>query len=328
MKALLLDTMPNKTSYVVFLGSGQVVDLTGAKIKAQIGREQITLTEDNYTVIPSGRVPEGTTAIVVSATLGGVTKEVSIPITVIEPDPVLNNNSWDVISIVSASGHASDIWSVGDTKSETIGGVARSFRILDFNHDPLSSSDEQYGNAQYNAPAYANNTRYAGIVFQAVESFGKAQIHPTTSWQASWESSNMRNSILKSDLESFPADMQAVIRTVDKITGFGGTNSSKDNATVITGDKLFLLSSAEFTNDSSVLSPGELNNVSKYSFYDDILNGRRSLPSRASEWTRSPHKPSSCTGSHFANCRYGGSSWSTTFDDVTYSLDYYPTFCV
>lgn len=329
LKALLLDTMPNKTTYVVFYGSGQMVDLTGAKIKAQIGREQITLTEDNYTVIPSGRIPEGTSAIVVSATLGGVTKEVEIPITLIEPDPVLNNNSWEVISIVSASGHASEVWGVGDEKSETINGVTRSFRILDFNHDPLSSSDEQYGNSEYNAPAYANNTRYAGIVFQATESFGSVQFHPTTSnWQASWESSNMRNGILKSDLESFPDDMQAVIRTVDKVTGFGGTNSSKDNATVITADKLFLLSTGEFTGDTSVLSPGELASVSKYAFYDDLLNGRRTMNSRAAEWARTPHRPSSCTGVHIANCRYTGSSWNNTFDTPTYQFNYYPAFCV
>lgn len=328
LKGLLVATMPGKVTYVVYSGSGQAVDMTGAKIVAQIGGELVTLTEDNYTVVPSGNVTGGTTAIVVSATLGGVTKDVKIPITVIEPDPILNNNSWEVISLVSSTGHASDIWNVGDIKTETINGVAKSFRILDFNHDPLSSADEKYNDTQYNAPATTGNTRYAGITFQATESFGKNAIHPADNWQASWETSNMRNNILKNDLESFPSDMQAVIRTVDKITGFGGNATEKDNIVVSTADKLFLLSSGEFTNDTSVASPGELSNVSKYAFYEDVLSGIKPLASRGNEWSRSPHKPSRCVGSHFVYCRYTGSSFSVSFGVTTSDYDYYPTFCV
>lgn len=47
-------------------------------------------------------------------------------------DPVLNNNSWDVIALVCSLGLASNYWSVGDTKTDLgVDGVIRTFRIVD-----------------------------------------------------------------------------------------------------------------------------------------------------------------------------------------------------
>ena len=185
LRELQVTVQPNKTRYVVIGSIGQNVDLTGAKIVAKLGQELVTLTPDNYTYVPAGQVTTGVNAIVVSTTLGGITKDCNIPITVVAPDPVLNNNEWEIISMVSASGLASTIWSVGDEKQEVVNGVQRTFRIIGFNHDDLAAQDERVNDVEYNAAAYdsGNNIRYAGITFQYKESAGTGKIHFQGPWR-------------------------------------------------------------------------------------------------------------------------------------------------
>lgn len=59
-----------------------------------------------------------------------------------DPDPILENNSWTIISATSASGQASNFWSVGDRKSVYISSFANCtanntyyLYILGFNHN-------------------------------------------------------------------------------------------------------------------------------------------------------------------------------------------------
>lgn len=68
----------------------------------------------------------GTYTVVVSKDGLTSTEYVTISetsITMMLGDPVLNNNSWDVISQCSSMGFASSLWSVGDTKAVLLSGT-------------------------------------------------------------------------------------------------------------------------------------------------------------------------------------------------------------
>ena len=41
-----------------------------------------------------------------------------------EPDAILNNNSWTLISIIASTGLAENYWSIGDTKEIVLNGTA------------------------------------------------------------------------------------------------------------------------------------------------------------------------------------------------------------
>ena len=327
LRELQVTVQPNKTRYVVIGSIGQNVDLTGAKIVAKLGQELVTLTPDNYTYVPAGQVTTGVNAIVVSTTLGGITKDCNIPITVVAPDPVLNNNEWEIISMVSASGLASTIWSVGDEKQEVVNGVQRTFRIIGFNHDDLAAQDERVNDVEYNAAAYdsGNNIRYAGITFQYKESAGTGKINSSSTSTGGWDNCQMRKSTMTTIFEGLPQDMKDVIRTVNIRACVGGSASANDNLMNVSEDQLFLLSGAEMIANDSVVAPCENNDLTVYEYYTN----HSAKKANSNEWTRSPHRPSSCGGSHFVYVNTSGNLYSgDSSSGVTNSMSYYPAFCV
>ena len=54
-------------------------------------------------------------------------------------DQVLNNNSFETISITSAKGDARKFWSIGDTKKVNIDNIIYNIRIIGFDHDTANS---------------------------------------------------------------------------------------------------------------------------------------------------------------------------------------------
>lgn len=56
-------------------------------------------------------------------------------------DSILQNNTWNTILLACTEGVASDIWSVGDTKTETIGEYLCTFQISAFNPSFINLTD-------------------------------------------------------------------------------------------------------------------------------------------------------------------------------------------
>lgn len=333
-KRLTVPVPPDKTRYIVINDDETLIDMSGAKIAAEIGKTLVTLTPDNYSYSPVEAAP-GVDKIIVSSRISGTTRTVDIPIDVVEPDPILDNNSWEVISYVSARGFASRIWSVGDVKTETINGVLHSFRIIGFDHDDLNESDPWAARADYNQQAYdaVTGKRYAGITFQSVEAMGTSVMNTGATTKGGWEECRMRTEKMPETYDSFPSDMQDVIRTVNKRTIKGGKLEYYDEVVVTSADKVFLPSVAEVTKNASYLdliSTPERNATSIYEAYDD--NGVADILSKSEtgEWLRSPHNMKICSqANHFVFISGNGIIDSGEPNSSSYNVyEFFPCFCV
>ena len=314
---------PEKLTYICGTGISDYIDLTGAKIAARLGVDLVSIDNSELTY-SAAAVTAGTTAIVVSATIGHTTKSVSIPITTLTPDPVLNNNSWDIIATVAKWGKASEAWDVGDEKTVTIGGSDVVFRIIGFGHDDLhySETDSIY---------VRKNEGHAGITFQAKETAGTAAMRSSNSDTAlyadNWKTSTMRLSTLVTYYNALPTALKDVIKTITKQTVIGGYGSANASMIDETADQVFLLSLPEIADTSTYsvsnyVSAAEIAASSLYDWYDD------NLPPTPGVWiwTRSPHDPTTCSeGNHYISISGNG---NLNAANVTSLMNYYPAFCV
>ena len=84
-----------------------------------------------------------------SATVIIATQYENVDLELVYADPILNNNSWNIISAISKSGTGDTFWDVGDCKAITLNGNIGDYLtlsnttlyvfILDFNH-PINKS--------------------------------------------------------------------------------------------------------------------------------------------------------------------------------------------
>lgn len=157
-------------------------------------------------------------------------------------DPVLENNSWDIISAISKSGQASSKWSVGDTKNIAINGVSYTAQIIGFNHDTKTAGDK------------------AGITFQLVDCLNTTyQMNGSNTNVGGWKSSAMR-SRMSEFLGQLDDDLQNVIKAVNKQASIGNKSSTIETVS----DKLFLLSEIEIFGSTTYSFAGE---GSQYDWY-------------------------------------------------------------
>ena len=132
---------------------------TGAIVDATFEDKIVSTVADNNGIAILILNREGTWNI--TATLDGETvntevvveHDINEELAFIIADPILENNSWEVISAVAREGKAQEYWNIGDEKPITINGTTNIAQIMDFDMydvaDPTS-----YGRTK------------AGIVFQ------------------------------------------------------------------------------------------------------------------------------------------------------------------
>ena len=110
----------------------------------------------------------------------------------------------------------------------------------------------------------------------------------------------MRNSVLSSILSSLPADLQKVIKNVNKPTSAGNQSANINT----TSDKLFLLSEVEIFGSTTYSKSGE---GSQYAYYKAGNSKVKKVNGSASSWwERSPYGGGS-SGFCFVNCDGGAS---------------------
>ena len=183
-------------------------------------------------------------------------------------DPVFENNDWSAIIAACRSGSVPDAWLVGDSKPMTVNGVDYQIDIIGKNHD-----------------AYADGSGTAPLTLQMHDCYGaKCAMHSVSTNVYGWTECNMRSTQLPGILALMPAEVQAGVKEVNKLTS-AGRRSSVINTTA---DKLFLLSEVEVLGTTNRTFSGE---GSQYAYYAAGNSAEKSFGGRACAWwTRSPYK--------------------------------------
>lgn len=151
----------------------------------------------------------------------------------------LNSLTWAEIGAIAARGDAPRAFKVGDFKTvELITGEKIEVVILGFNHDVLSGTD-------------ADKTAPITFGMRGVLD-GWYEMNDSNTNRGGWRDSKMRTVYMERFYTLLPADLQALIKPVVKLTGTGGGG----NDIASTDDKLFLLSDVEVTGDEGNYTDG------------------------------------------------------------------------
>lgn len=153
-------------------------------------------------------------------------------------------------------------WNIGDTKDVTLTtGKVITFRIIDFNHDTLSS----------------DHTTKAGITLQMVNCLAiRYPMNSTNTNAGGWGVSKMRTETMPTIKATLPQDLQNVIKLVDKKAANGG--STNYSATETLSDDLFLLAGVEIFGAGSSYGHAQdgVNEGTQYAYWatNDNNNAR------------------------------------------------------
>ena len=226
LKGISVKTPPAKLEYM----AGDTFDQTGMVLTADVGGVPVDVTT-GYTVTPDPLTTD-TTVVTISYTLDGKTATTTQAVTMIECDPVLENNTWAKIAEIAAYGKAAQMWSIGDVKQLSIDGTNYPATIVDFGHHDLDSTDTKYGDAEYNS-----GSNKAGITFWVAGMYKntKYAMYGSETAGITWQTSTVRTSVMPTIKNQLPTELQAVLRTV----------RTPQNTRDDTADQLFLLASIE-----------------------------------------------------------------------------------
>lgn len=175
--------------------------------------------------------------------------------------------------------------------------------------------------------------QFANIVFACHETAGNHHMNPSNTNVGGWDKSNMRSWLNSTMWEKLPANLRAMITSVNIMTTSGGATS--DPAKMVTSvDNLFLFSIREVFNDTSYtvyqLEVNANGNPDYYSFPFFVNNNKggyriKYAPDSTSAqwwWLRTP-EPSSSNG--FRGVHYTGGSYNSS---ANYSYGVVFGFCI
>ncbi len=307
LRDLTLISPPDKLSYYV----GDLLDMGGTIIGARFGTFTVPLHETGWSYSPTRALVATDNAILISATIGRITKTYSIPITVQDFSTILNENPWELIALAASLGIASQLWNIGDSKYFTLNGVQHEARIIAFDADPLATADERYNDTSYNG-----NKKKSAIVFQFFTSPGTSPMHNYGS-EVGWDTCYMRTNTIANLYNSLPSELKSVIRLVQKYS-YNGRHSRN----IETADRLFLQSVYEVLPNPSIGSSG--NEKAQSIFYEYYKNGNPPINASVN-WTRSMHGSGCTVTNHFVAINTSG---STSYPNSSSSQDYFPMFCL
>ena len=278
---IAVTTPPTKTAYKY----GETFNPAGMVVTAHYN-DGSSAAVTGYTYSPTGALSQGTTAITVSYSEGGVTKTTTQAITVTVISSTLNSNSWATIKAVSDAGQGDNYWDVGDTKTITINGTvgATSFSnlsinvfILGFNHNASREGSNRIhfkigkiGGTQVGLcdSSYGSSTSTSG----------KFTMNTSNTNSGGWAGSHMRTTVLGSDttptsprantlLAALPADLRAVMKPITKYSDNTGGGSNTASYVTSTTDYLPLLSEFEVQGARSYANSAEQNYQQQYAYY-------------------------------------------------------------
>ena len=233
-------------------------------------------------------------------------------LTAFSADPIFNNNSWDVIKIISDNGQASNLWAIGDRKQITLNGTVGDLSlsnvqaytfIIGFNHNSsvegtnrihlqigkselTGGKDICFGDHTYNGSS--NSADYFGM-------------NSAQSSAGGWAKSEMRKNILGTSLTTYsgtfigclPDDLRAVLKSVTKYSDNHTSNPATDAESSVTAteDYMFLLSEYEVYGTCTYANRYEQNKQEQYAYYSagnsKVKYYHSKLTKAAHQWLRS-----------------------------------------
>ena len=210
--------------------------------------------------------------------------------------------SWSDISNLSNAGIASQIFSIGDTKTITIDDLTYEAQIIGFNHDTKTSSGT------------------AGITFQFKWCYNTSYyMNSSNTNTGGWTSSYMRQTVMPLLLNKLPNDLQSVIVPVSKLTSAGNQSTTINT----TSDSLFLLSEIEIFGTRSYSISGEGSQYAYYSAGNSKVKYKQNAQTTALYWWG--RSPVSTSAAGFF-CVDNKGSTAGYYASYTYGVA--PAFCV
>lgn len=268
------------------------------------------------------------------AAQGGVKKLIYQAVDLSGWDPILNNNSWQLIKQASDEGVASSIWSVGDRKSVTLNGNCGNITfknqtyyvyILGFNHN-ASLEGENRIHFQFGYTALSGGTH---VAFSSnSEKDNNFCMNPSGTNSGGWQKSFMRNTICSEFKNCLPSDLGVIIKSTTKYSDNTGGTSSVASRVTPTSDYIFILSAFEVLGTVGISNNAEKNYQNQYLYYKNgnsrVRYKHDSVDAPIRWWLRSVRRNYT---TYF--CAVG-----TGTDNVDYSapsdwvLGFAPAFCI
>ena len=186
---------------------------------------------------------------------------------------VLDENSWNVIKLVSSLGKGANFWAVGDCKQITMNGKVSDgltltnytawVFIIGFNHNAEREGNgiafQGFKATKNGTPVCLTDSGYAnqktsGTWFNMNNSNSNA---------GGWQASLMRKNIMPLIKAALPSDLRTVIKPSTIFT----TQGSGNGACTATEDEVFLLAEYEVFGSRTCASTQEPNYLKQYSYY-------------------------------------------------------------
>lgn len=281
------------------------------------------------------------------------TRRGAVPNLLPEAGKALNEYTWEEISRVSASGLASEYWSVGDCKEIILNGTIGTLTvsnfpvcvfILGFDHNGAGGSID-FGTFKSALTGGVDmcliDSNYAATSIGGSKLFNMN--HTTASNAGGWKSSDIRHDVLGSTdvangnasetcainpvpgtmMAALPIDLRSVMKPMTIYTdNVGGSNADASISATI--DYLPLLSEFEIFGTRTLANTYEKNYQARYQYYKNGNSAKKyrhtQLTNSAGWWGRSPRY----TGS--SNFFY--SSGSSVHDPANISKGLAPIFRV
>ena len=246
---------------------------------------------------------------------------------------VLNENSWDAIKLVSSLGKGANYWSVGDCKEVTLNGKVSDgltltnytawVYIIGFNHNAEKEGNgiafQGFKTAQTGGTDICltdsgyNNNKTSGTWFN---------MNNSSTNSGGWQASLMRKNVMPLIKASFPADLQAVIKTSTIFT----TQGTGSGACTATEDEVFLLAEYEVFGTRTYASTQEPNYLKQYAYYaagnSKVKYKHNATSTAAWWWGRSPY-----SGISYHFC-YVNADGSATYGNAIFPFGVSPCFKV
>lgn len=247
--------------------------ITNIVANTQLYKEDVikfTTNQSNYILTVNGSPVSTNTNITVTG---------DIVIRAYVGQQTLENLTWDEIDTISKTGYASNILTVGDTKTfSTTEGYNLTARIVGFNKDKDT------------------NNNWVGITFDIEEVLPSGVVmNQTQTNSGGWGASYMRNTIMPQIYDTLPSALKNVIKTVRKKSVIEAGEYASGDVIEWTNDKLWLFSDAEiypYTMSTDYSPPSEYT-IDCYNLWanNTTASDRKKLVAGANHssawWTRS-----------------------------------------
>ena len=299
----------------------------------------------------------GTAVITVSCTAGtnySAPANKTVQVTATFVTKVLNENTWETISGVSADGTGASYWSVGDCKAVSVSGTVGTqsisgtyyVYILGFNHNGATGID--FGtfktalsggtdicliDGKYNNYS-TNGTKYFNMNHSSNANSGGWKgcdlrydvLGSTNTNDGDATATTATNPVANTLMAALPSDLRAVMQPMTIYTDNtgGGTNTASNVTASV--DYLPLLAEYEIFGTRSYANSSEQNHQAQYAYYSagnsKVKYCHSATSSTAWWWERSPNYDNSYTFCYVSANGIAG------YDGAWYSYGVAPAFRV